>query len=67
MPMSAIRSLVSRAVGLETLVDVPLSKYFIDKNSMTGKAVNSDKSDSVQTQCSAPLEIVGWDIFGPCK
>jgi hypothetical protein len=34
---------------------------------MMGKAVNRDKPDSVQTRCSAPLEIVGWDIFGPCK
>jgi hypothetical protein len=31
MPMSAIRSLVSRSVGLETLVDVPLPKNFIDE------------------------------------
>jgi hypothetical protein len=67
MPMSAIRSLVSRSVGLETLLDVPLPKHFIDENSMMGKAVNRDKPDSVQTRCSAPLEIVGWDIFGPCK
>jgi hypothetical protein len=35
MPMSAIRSLVPRSVGLETLVDVPLPKNFIDENSMT--------------------------------
>ena len=67
MPMSAIRSLVPRSVGLETLVDVPLPKNFIDENSMMGKAVNRDKPDSVQTQLSAPLQIVGWDIFGPCK
>jgi hypothetical protein len=65
--MSAIRSLVPRSVGLETLVDVPLPKNFIDENSMMGKAVNRDKPDSVQTQLSAPLQIVGWDIFGPCK
>jgi hypothetical protein len=34
---------------------------------MMGTAVNRDKPDSAQARCSAPLEIVGWDIFGPCK
>ena len=34
---------------------------------MKGKAINRDKPDSAQAQCSAPMEIVGWDIFGPCK
>ena len=67
MPMSAIRSLVPRSVGLETLADVPMPKNFIDENSMMGKTVNRDKPDSAQSRCSAPLEIVGWDIFGPCK
>jgi hypothetical protein len=57
---------VSRSVGLETLADVPLPKNFIDENSMMGNAVNRDKPDSAQARCSAPLEIVGWDIFGPC-
>jgi hypothetical protein len=63
----AIRSLVFRSVGLEALVDVPLPKNFIDENSMMGKAVNRDKPDSPQARCLAPLEKVGWDIFGPCK
>ncbi len=67
MPMSAIRSLVPRSVDLETLVDVPSPKNFIDEKSMMGKAVNCDKPDSAQARCSAPLEIAGWDIFGPCK
>ena len=67
MPMSAIRSLVPRSIGLESLVDVPLPKNCIDENSMKGKAVNRDKPDSAQARCSAPMEIVGWDIFGPCK
>ena len=58
MPMSAIRSLVSRSVGLETLVDVPMPKNFIDENSMMGKTVNRDKPDSAHSRCSAPLEIV---------
>ncbi len=65
--MSAIRSLVSRSVGLETLVDVPLPKILIDENSMMGKTVNRDKPVSVQARCSAPLVIIGWDMIGPCK
>jgi ubiquitin len=67
MPLSAIRPLVSRSVGLEMLTDVPFPKDFIDENSMMGKAVNRDKPNSVQSRCSAPMEIVGWDIFGPCN
>jgi len=67
MPLNAIRSLVSRSVGLEQLVDVPFPKHFIDENSMMGKAVNRDKPGSAPPRCSAPMEIVGWDIFGPCK
>ena len=42
MPISAIRSLVPRSVGLETRVNVPLPKNFIDENSMMGKTVNHD-------------------------
>ncbi len=61
MPMSVMRSFVFRSVGLETLVDVPFPKNFIDENSMMGKAVNREKLDSAQARCSAPLEIVGWD------
>ena len=67
MPLSAIRPLVSRSVGLEMLTDVPFPKDFIDEKSMMGKAVNRDKPNSVQSRCSAPMEIVGWDIFGPCN
>ena len=69
MPLSAIRPLVSRSVGLELLNDVQFSKDFIEENrlnSMMGKTVNRDKPDSAQSRCSAPMEIVGWDIFGPC-
>ena len=66
MPLSAIRPLVSRSVGLESLNDVQFPKDFIEENSMMGKAVNRDKPDSAQSRCSAPMEIVGWDIFGPC-
>ncbi len=54
MPMSAVRSIVPRSVGLETLVDVPLPKNFIDENSMMGKTVNHDKPVSAQDRCSAP-------------
>ena len=51
MPMLAIRSLVPRSVGLETLAYVPMPKNFIDENSMMGKTVNHDKPDStVSTQ-----------------
>ncbi len=59
MSMSAIRSLVSGSVGLETLVDVPWPKNFIDENSMMGKAIDRDKPDSAQARCSAPLELSG--------
>jgi hypothetical protein len=68
--MFAIPSFIFRSVGLETLFDVPLPKHLIDENSMLGKAVNSNKPDSAQARCSgcsAPLEIAGWDILGPCK
>jgi hypothetical protein len=63
MPMSATRSLVPCSVDLETLVDVPLPKNFIDENSIMGITVNRNKPVSTQAQCSAPMEIVGWDIY----
>ena len=41
MPLSAIRPLVSRSVGLESRNDVQFTKDFIEENSMMGKAVIS--------------------------
>jgi hypothetical protein len=59
------KSLVSRSVGLETLVDLLLSKNFIDLKSILRKFkfVNHDKSDSDPELYSAPMEIVKRDIF----
>jgi hypothetical protein len=53
--LSAIQSRVPRSVGLETLVDAPLPKIFIDQNSMMGETVNRDKPVFTQARCPAPM------------
>jgi hypothetical protein len=65
MPLPAIRSLVSRSLGLESLDEVPFPKNFIDENIRLGKAINRDKPDPTPPHTSCPMERVSWDLFGP--
>ena len=65
MDLNALRSLVSRSVGLEYLNDAPFPKNFIDENIRMGKAVNRDKPGPAPIRTSSPLERVSWDLFGP--
>ena len=51
--LSAIQSVVPRSV--ETLVDAPLPKNFIDQDSMMGETVNRDKPVFAQARYPAPM------------
>ena len=67
MPLDTIRMMIDNCQGLDDLRGVPMPRNYVSANVRRGKAVSMDQPKSNPQRADQPLQVVHFDLFGPCK
>ena len=67
MPLATIQQMIDSCQGLEDLQGISMPRNYVSANARRGKAVSMDQPKSNPTRADQPLQVVHFDIFGPCK
>ena len=67
MPFDTIQQMVNSCQGLEDLQGISMPRNYISASVRQGKATNMDQPKSIQARADRPLQVVHFDLFGPCK
>ena len=67
MPLQTIRMMIDSCQGLEDLRGIPMPHNYVSANVRRGKATSMDQPKSNPQRADQPLQVVHFDLFGPCK
>ena len=67
MPFETIQEMIKSCQGLDDLQGISMPRNYISASVRRGKAINIDQPKSNPTRADRPLQLVHFDIFGPCK
>jgi len=67
MPLATIQQMINTFQGLDDLQGVAMPRNYISANVKVGKATNLDQPSQNLTRAQNPLQVVHFDLFGPCK
>jgi hypothetical protein len=67
MPLATIQQMINSCQGLDDLQGIAMPRNYISANVRMGKATNLDQPSSNPTRAERPMQIVHFDLFGPCK
>ena len=67
MPLKTIWMMIDSCQGLNGLRCVPMPRNYVSANVRRGKAVSMDQPKSNPQRADQPLQVVHFDLFGPCK
>jgi len=67
MPLETIRMMIDSCQGLDDLRGVPMPRNYVSANVRRGKSTSMDLPKSNPHQSDQPLQVVHFDLFGPCK
>ena len=67
MPFDVLQHMIHSCQGLDDLQGVSMPRNYISANVRMGKATNLDQPKSIPDRAEHPLQVVHFDLFGPCK
>jgi hypothetical protein len=67
MPFDTIQQMINSCQGLDDLQGISMPRNYISASVKQGKATNMDQPKSIETRADRPLQVVHFDLFGPCK
>ena len=67
MPFDTIQQMVNSCQGLDDLQGISMPRNYVSASVRQGKAIKIDQPKSNPTRADRPLQIVHFDLFGPCK
>jgi hypothetical protein len=67
MALDTIQQIINTCQGLDDLQGTTMQHNYVSANVRRGKATNIDQPKSNSTLGERPMQIVHFDLFGPCK
>ena len=67
MPFDTIQQMVNSCQGLDDLQGISMPRNYVSASVRQGKATMMDQPKSNSTRADRPLQVVHFDLFGPCK
>ena len=67
MPLDTIQQMINTCQGLDDLQGIAMPRNYVSANVRRGKAINQDQPKSNSTRADSPMQIIHFDLFGPCK
>ncbi len=67
MPFDTIQLVINSCQGLDDLQGISMPCNYISASVKQGKATNMDQPKSIEIRADRPMQIVHFDLFGPCK
>ncbi len=67
MPLDTIQQKIDSCQGLEDLQGITMPRNYVSANLKRGNAVNLDQPKPILTRAEHPMQIIHFDLFGPCK
>ena len=67
MPLATIQQMINTCQGLEDLQGIAMPRNYISANVRMGKATNLDQPLPNPNRAQRPMQIVHFDLFGPCR
>jgi hypothetical protein len=67
MPLETIRRMIDSCQGLEDLRGLSMLRNYVSVNVRKEKATKMDQPQSNTKRADRPLQVVHFDLFGPCK
>ena len=67
MPLDTIQQMINTCQGLDDLQGITMPHNYVSANVRRGGATNIDQLKSNSTRAERPMQIVHFDLFGPCK
>jgi hypothetical protein len=67
MPLATIQQMINTCQGLEDLQGIAMPRNYISANVRMGKATKLDQPSANPSRAQSPMQIVHFDLFGPCK
>ena len=66
MPFETIQQMIDTCQGLDDLQGISMPRNYVSANVRRGKATMMDQPKSKATRADRPLQVIHFDLFGPC-